>query len=78
MFLFYWGTHLFILINRNLLSIKDITLYLKVVPYNFPLPFVIPNEDAFSGRVLLLKDFIYLLLEGGEGREGERERNTSL
>lgn len=35
MYFFCWGTYLFISINRNSLSIKDITFYLKFVLHSF-------------------------------------------
>ena len=36
------------------------------------------REWHFSDYVFLNKDFIYLLLERGEGREKERERNIDV
>ena len=35
MYFFCWGTYLFISVNRNSLSIKDITFYLKFVLHSF-------------------------------------------
>ena len=34
--------------------------------------------SASSRVILFIKDFIYLFLERGEGREKERERNSSV
>ena len=39
-------------------------------------PALNPLRHTSQGKIPFFKDFIYLFLEKGEGREEERERNT--
>ena len=41
-------------------------------------PDAVCKGDFFSGLVCFFKDFIYLLLERGEGREKEWDRNINV